>query len=335
MAILDLLEFFDNGGEIIVSRIPFEGSGEIRLGSQLVVQESQTAFFYRDGRMLDHFGPGRHTLHTQNLPLLGSIIGAPFGGHSPFRAYVYFLSLKTFPGLGWGTPTPILFRDTDFRMVTLRAHGSFAIRISQSRTFLQTMVGTKGLETTFAIQEYLRTIIVSRFNEVLGGTLKSILDLPVHYQRIALEVKERVRDDFDQYGIQLVDLVVEAITPPKEVQEMLNRATGVAAQDADKYRAITAADAMRDMARNPGGGGDAAGMGLGLGAGLVMAQQMGQSFAQPQAQAHQPAATDLPRPGVSTEEIRTKLKDLKSLKDDGLISDADFEEQKRRLLALL
>jgi membrane protease subunit (stomatin/prohibitin family) len=129
---------------------------------------------------------------------------------------------------------------------------------------------------------------------------------------------------------------VEAITPPKEVQEMLNRATGVAAQDADKYRAITAADAMRDMARNPGGGGDAAGMGLGLGAGLVMAQQMGQSFAQPsQAQVPQPAATAPPRPGASTDDIRTKLKDLKSLKDDGLISDADFEEQKRRLLALL
>lgn len=329
MSILDLIEFFDNSGEIIVNRWPLEGSGQIRLGSQLVVQESQTAFFYRDGRKLDQFGPGRHTLSTQNLPLLGTIIGAPFGGQSPFRAYAYFLALKTFSGLGWGTPTPILFRDTDFRMITLRANGAFAIRISQSHTFLQTMVGTKGLETTFAIQEYLRTIIVSRFNEVLGTILRSILDLPIQYQRIALEVKERVREDFDQYGIQLVDLIVEAITPPPEVQEMLNRATGVAAQDADKYRAITAADAMRDMARNPGAGGDAAGMGMGLGAGLVMAQQMGQSFAAP--------ATPTPsaRTGLSSEEIRAKLRDLKSLKDEGIINDADFEEQKRRLLAML
>lgn len=333
MAILDLIEFFDNSGEILVARTPFEGSAAIRLGSQLVVQESQTAFFCRDGQMLDAFGPGRHTLNTNNLPLLGSIIGAPFGGHSPFRAYVYFLSSKTFTGLGWGTPTPILFRDSDFRMITLRAHGAFSIRIVHPRTFLLTLVGTKGMETTFAIQEFFRTLIVSRFNEVLGGTLRSILDLPTEYQRISQGVKDKIREDLEQYGVQLVDFIVEAVTPPPEVQQMLNRATGVAAQDADKYRAIVAADAMRDLARNPGGAGEGAGAGMGLGAGIILAQQLGQSLT-PSSPAPQPA-----RPASvgssSTEDIKAKLREIKSMKDEGLISDADFEEQKRRLLSIL
>ncbi|SVE22612.1 uncharacterized protein METZ01_LOCUS475466, partial [marine metagenome] len=101
MAILEILEFFDPSGQIIVIKRPEAGSGEFKLGSQLVVQESQLAVFYKDGRALDMFEAGRHTLSTMNLPFLGGIIGAPFG-QSPFRCYVYFLSTKTFTGLGWG-----------------------------------------------------------------------------------------------------------------------------------------------------------------------------------------------------------------------------------------
>ena len=128
MAVLDLIEFFDSSGEIMVIKQPEQESGEFKLGTQLVVQESQSAVFYKDGQALDMFEAGRHTLSTMNLPFLGGIIGAPFG-QSPFRCYVYFLSTKTFTGLGWGTGTPVNFRDSELRMIQLRAHGSFAIRI--------------------------------------------------------------------------------------------------------------------------------------------------------------------------------------------------------------
>ena len=267
MATMDLIEFFDDAGDIMVAKIPYEGSGEFRLGCQLIVQESQVAVFYRDGQALDGFLPGRHTLSTQNLPMLGRIIGAPFGGKSPFRAYVYFVAMKAFVNLGWGTQAPVLFRDTDFRMISLRGHGAFSIRIANPRTFLNTLVGTRGMETTFALEEFFRSVIISRLNETLGSVMKSILDLPTHYNTIALRTKEAVAVDFEQYGIQLVDLLVQAITPPPEVQEMINRASGVAAQDAEKYGAIAAADAMRDVARNPGG---IAGEGMGAGLGLAL-----------------------------------------------------------------
>jgi membrane protease subunit (stomatin/prohibitin family) len=325
MAILDLIEVFDPSGEIIVVKQPQAGSGAFRLGSQLVVQESQLAVFYRDGKALDQFGPGRHTLTTLNLPLLGKLIGLPFGGQSPFRCYVYFVATKTFTNLGWGTATPVLFRDAEFRMVSLRAHGAYSLRITAPALFLQTIVGTKGIETTHALEQFFRTLIVARLNEALGKSLRSVLDLASKYNEVSLEVRRNVHGDFQQYGVELVDLVIEAISLPQDVQEMVNRATGVAVQDADKYRSISISDAVRDAARNPGGVGDGLGLGLGIGLGRQMAEAV--ALTQPNQAA---AATILPR--LSADELRSKLRDLKALRDEGLIVDADFEEQKRRIL---
>jgi membrane protease subunit (stomatin/prohibitin family) len=326
-----VIEFLDDSGEIMIVRQPQQGSGEFTLGSQLVVQESQVGVFFRDGQMLDAFQAGRHTLVTQNLPLLARLIGAPFGGKSPFRAYVYFVALKTFVNLGWGTPTPVLFRDSDFRMVSLRAHGAYSIRITQPRVFLNTLVGTRGLETTHALEEFFRTVIVSRLNKVLGERMKSILDLPAQYSHIAVDVKEAVRADFNQYGIELVDLLVEAITVPPEVQQMMNKATGVAAQDAEKYRAIAVSDALRDAAQNPGQTGGAMGAGIGLGVGLGMAKTLADELGATRSPA--PAATGASPPKLSPAEVKAKLQQLKEFKDDGLITEADYDEQKRRILS--
>ena len=326
MAVLDLIEYLDPNGDIIVMRLPDgQDSGEIRLGSQLVVQESQIAFFYRDGKFLDSFGPGRHTLRTNNLPLLGRIIGAPFGGRSPFRSYVYFVATKTFINLGWGTSSPVLFRDADFRMISLRAYGAYSIRIIDYILFLNTIVGTRGLQFTQSIEDFFRTIIVSHLNEVLGAKMKSILDLSTLYHDISETIKEDVRLDFRQYGIQLVDLIVEAITPPPEVQQMINKATGVAAQDVEKYRAVTVADATLEAAKNPSGGaGSSTGAGIGLGIGLSMAQTI--------AQAVSPGSNDT-KIGIGS--VKEKLEALKSLLNEDLISEADYEEQKKKLLSQL
>ncbi|NOT30025.1 MAG: SPFH domain-containing protein [Planctomycetes bacterium] len=331
---LDILEFFDESGEIIVARQPAEGSGQFQLGSQLVIQESQLAAFFRDGRCLDMFQAGRHTLTTQNLPLLTKLIGLSFGDKSPFRSYVYFLATKTFVNLGWGTSTPVVFRDTDLRMVALRAHGSYSIRLRDPRVFLTTIVGTRGLETTVALTDFFRTAIVSRLNEGIGERMKSILDLPVLYSEIGLAIKQAVRTDFEQYGIELVDLLIEAVTVPLEVQKMIDRASGVAAQDADKYRAIAAADALRDAAQNPGTSGAALGAGLGLGAGAALGQEL-VTHLRPLAHSDPPGSgTDPAGAGhLTAEELKGKFRVLKQLMEDGLISESDFEGQKQRLLA--
>ncbi|MBI5723781.1 MAG: SPFH domain-containing protein [Planctomycetes bacterium] len=341
MPTFDVIEFFDPTGEIIVSRFPQEGSGDFNLGSQLIVQESQTGVFFRDGKALDGFPPGRHTLSTENLPLLKRLVSGPFG-KSPFRAYVYFVSTKTFTNLGWGTPSPVLFRDSDLKMVMLRAHGSFAVRITGERTFLNTLVGTRGIETTFGLHEYLRNLIVSRLTESIGKRLKSILDLPVEYSTIAAMCKKAVEEDFNQYGIQLVDMIVEAITPPQEVQDMINKATGIAVQDTDKYKAIATADAIRAAADNPGGTGQGVGLGVGLGVGFGMMREMAGQFgaplphqaapqqAGPQSQTPAPAASR-----ISADELEEKLTQLKGLMDKGIITESEFAEQKKKLLERL
>jgi membrane protease subunit (stomatin/prohibitin family) len=330
MAIIDLIEFFDPTGEIIVTKEPQDSSAELRLGSQLIVQESQQAIFYRDGKALDAFSAGRHTLTTLNLPLLGSLIGAPFGGESPFRTYVYFIALKTFTNLGWGTASPIMFRDADFRMVSLRANGIFSIRISEPRVFLNTLVGTKGLETTFHLEDFLRNLIVAHFNEVLGTKMKSLLDLPAQYGNVGRELKQSVKSDFEQYGIELVDLVLSAITVPDEVQQMLNKATAIAAQDPEKYRSISTSDAIRDVAKNPGAGG-LTGAGVGVGMGIGMAKEFAQALATPVAGTAAPGAPST----MASDAVRKRLAELKSLHDAELISTEEFEEHKRRILSQL
>ena len=329
MAILEVLEFFDPSGEIIVIKRPEMGSGEFKLGSQLVVQESQLAIFYKDGRALDMFEAGRHTLSTMNLPFLGKIIGAPFG-QSPFRCYVYFVSTKTFTGMGWGTGTPVNFRDSELRMIQLRAHGSFAIRIIQPRTFLQTIIGTMGKETTYQIEEYIRAFIISKLNVNLAKQLDTIFDLPLHYETIALNTKQDVREDLLQYGIELVDLIVEAITPPPEVQERIDQASGLAAQDTDKYRDIGTIDALKDAAKNPSGtAGEGIGAGLGLGMGMTMAQNFMSGM--PKDNVQQPTPPPNPEEKI---DVTAELIKAKEWFESGLITEEEYNLKRKELLKL-
>jgi len=270
---MQVIQYQDPTGQTMVARFPREGTSAITLGSQLIVEESQQAVFFRDGKALDTFGPGRHTLATQNLPLLGGLLGIPFGGKSPFQAAVFFVSTQTFLDLKWGTKEPVVFRDRELAMVRLRAFGKFAVRVLDPQVFVNTVVGTIGTYTTDGVESYFKDVIVARLNDLLGENLTSIFDLPKVYDELGLGLKARVADDFGKYGIELVDLFLGAITPPPEVQAMIDERSGMGAiGNMDAYMKFKAARAMGDAAQQGGEGGGAAaqGMGLGVGAGLGM-----------------------------------------------------------------
>src|SRR5688500_417212 len=269
---MDVIQHQDPSGKTLVARWPANGTADIRLGSQLIVEESQQAVFFRDGKALDTFGPGRHSLATQNIPLLASLFGIPFGGKSPFQAAVVFVSTKTFLDLKWGTKEPVPFRDQELAMVRLRAFGKYAVRVANAQLFVNGVVGTMGVYSTERVEDWFRDVIVARLTDILGENLTSVFDLPRLYDELSMGLKARVTEDFTKYGIELVDLYMGAITPPEEVQQLIDERSGMAALgDMNTYLKFKTARAIGDAAQQEGGGGGvAAGMGMGMGAGMGM-----------------------------------------------------------------
>lgn len=301
MAIIDLIEFPNEGTGDIVRRVPEVGSGEFRLGSQLVVRESQRAVFFRDGKALDVFGPGRHTLSTNNIPLLTGLIGLPFGGRSPFTAEVYFVSMREFTDMKWGSAQPIVFRDTELGMIRLRAFGTYSMRVSDPQLLVSQVVGARGSYATASIEDFLRSVIIQEFTDILADVQTSILDLASMAKEVGDATRAALADDFKRYGFDLTSFQVQAITPPEEVQRRIDERSGMAALgDMDQYIKFRTAEGIGDAANNPGGTGEGLGLGAGMGMGAAMAgaigdafrgNQQGQAQGQGQQQGQQQAAT--------------------------------------------
>ena len=268
---LSVIEWFDESGQEIVHRIPQHGSAETKFGSQVIVRESQAAIFFRDGKGYDVLGPGRHTLSTANIPILTKVLSMPWNFKSPFRVEVVFVNLKLFADLKWGTAQPVAYRDEELGLVRLRAFGNYAIRIREPLVFVNAMAGTMGALMTDGVKDYLRDIIISRFNDYLGEKLRTVFDLPQQYDEMASEVHERLRLDFQRYGIGLVDFFITSITPPEEVEKAIDERGQMAALgDLDKFLKMKAARALESGGNSAVGNMAGLGAGAGIGAGLGM-----------------------------------------------------------------
>ena len=277
--IIDVVEFIDESGREIVHRIPERGSGDFRFGSQVIVREQQAAVFFRDGKAMDVFDAGRHTITSANLPILSGLIGLATSGKTPFTAEVYYVSMRQFLDMGWGTPEPVTMRDADFGMVRLRANGVYTFEIKDPSLFVNKIVGTQGIYETSQIENMLRGIVISKFSDLLGEIKIPFLDLPAKYDEIGAGTKAKVMDEFGQFGIALKSLYVRSISPTEETAKAIDERSQMGAiGDMNKYMQFQAARGIRDAAQNPNGG--VAGAGVGLGAGLGMGQMMAGAFAQ-------------------------------------------------------
>ena len=273
---LENLEWFDETGQELVHRLPEEGSGEIKYGAQLTLRESQAGVFYYKGKAVGAFGPGRHTLKTANIPLLTKIASLPWGMKSPLRAEVYFVNLKVFTNLKWGTRDPVAFKDSELGLIRLRAFGVFNLQVVQPVLFINRLVGTQGIYTTAEVEEYLNRVIISRFNDHMGETIDSILNLPSKYDELSEGLSERLQEDFGHFGINLTHIYISSVTPPPEVQQAIDDRSRMGVfDDMNKLMQMKAAMAMEKASEAEGG----AGMGMGTGMGLMMPAMFAQYFA--------------------------------------------------------
>ena len=272
---IDIIEWLDSSTDTMVYR--FERyQNEIKNGAKLIVRPGQAAVFVNEGKIADIFREGTYTLTTQNLPILATLKGWKYGFDSPFKAEVYFVKTTEFTNLGWGTQNPIIKRDPEFGMVRLRAFGTYQIKIAEPGLFIEKIVGTDGNFTQEQITGQLRSIVLTRFSDVMGELKMPMLDLLSQYDEVSKACHEKMKPEFAEYGIELTKFLLNNITPPKEVEEMMDKRTSMGiVGNLQQYTQFQAANAMEAAANNPSGD---AGAGIGMGMGFAMAGQMAQSM---------------------------------------------------------
>ncbi|MGD8815193.1 MAG: SPFH domain-containing protein [Anaerolineales bacterium] len=279
--IFDVVEHPDEMRDEIVHRFPESGAGDFRLGSQVIVREAQAAVFFRDGKALDTFGPGRHTISTANIPFLIDLIGKAFNERSPFTAEVYFVSMREFANEKWGTPQPIIVRNPGMGLgvALLQGYGTYSFQVDDPQQFVTQIVGAQGAYNTRDIKDRLRATLISKLADMLGETTsaKTVPDLIGLTEELGGGVRAKAQDDFKAIGFTLKTFYIESLKPSTKSAEEL-RAMGML--DVATYTQLQAADAMRDAAQNPAGGaGLTAGIGAGMGIGNVLGDALRQGTA--------------------------------------------------------
>ena len=302
--IFDVVEYPSEMTDAIVHRFPETGVADLRLGSEVIVRESQNVVFFRDGKALDVLGPGRHTITTANIPLLVNLIGIPFGNRTPFTAEVYYVSMREFPDRKWGTPQPIIVRNAGVGLgiALLQGFGTYSFQVSDPQQFVTQLVGAQGAYRMSDIETRLRTMLLSKLQDVLGETTtqSNVLDLIGLTEELGAAVRAKAQDDFLALGLLLKSFYIGNLKPSDKSAEEL-RQMGVL--DMQTYTQLQAADAMREAAQNPAGGaGLTAGIGAGMGIGNVLGGTLAgmQQAGQDQAGAAGAAAAAARLPDVMT-----------------------------------
>lgn len=277
---IDIIEWRDEQSDLLVYR--FERyEHEIKMNAKLIVRPGQKAVFVNEGQIADVFGPGTHTLTTQNMPVLATLKGWKYGFESPFKAEVYFIRTTDQLDRKWGTPNPVMLRDADFGVVRLRARGNYAYRLNTDADFLTRFVGARDQWAASEIEGQLRTRVISGFSDAVAETRIPALELAANYDEISTEVQRRLDTIFGEMGLELISFTLENISLPEEVEKALDQRSSMGAiGNLNQFSQYQAAQAMRDLANNEGGGGGAQMMGMMMGS--QMANGMGQVMQQPQ-----------------------------------------------------
>jgi excisionase family DNA binding protein len=268
--LLEIIEWTDDSRDTLSWRFPDEDKA-IKNGAQLIVRESQVAQFVYVGEFGDTFKPGKHTLTTDNIPVLTKIKSWPYGFDSPFKADVYFVVTRLFTGNKWGTSNPVMLRDSDFGMVRVRAFGTYDFKIVEAKTFLREVAGS---DHNFRLDEFadtMRSRIVSIFTDAIATAKIPVLDVASRYTELGDALLPLINPAIvAKYGLEITSFIVENVSVPPEVEQAIDKRASMAAvgnlNDFVKYQ--------MGKGLETGAGAGAAGTAAELAVGFGLAQQM-------------------------------------------------------------
>ncbi len=268
--LLEVIEWTDDSRDTLSWQFPDDDKA-IKNGAQLIVRESQVAQFVYLGEFGDTFKPGKHTLTTDNIPVLTKIKSWPFGFNSPFKADVYFVTTRLFTGNKWGTSNPVMLRDNDFGIVRVRAFGTYDFKVVDPKTFLKEVAGS---DHNFRLDEFsdtMRSRVVSIFTDAIASAKIPVLDVASRYTELGEALLPLINPAMTtKYGIEIGSFIVENVSVPPEVEQAIDKRSSMAAvgnlNDFVKYQ--------MGKGFEGGGGGGAAGTAAELAVGFGLAQQM-------------------------------------------------------------
>lgn len=281
MALIDRIKF-DGPPDILVWKYPKDN---IVLGSQLIVNQSQEAVFFKDGRALDVFGPGVHTIVAKNIPLLQRLVNLPFGGETPFAAEVFIVNKVARLDYKWGTRTPIPIEDPKYGVVvSVGAFGQFGLRLSDARAFVTGIVGTMPMWDGAKVTEYFRGLVITRVKDNIARYLVqkgiSIVEISAYQDELSKVAEAAIRDEFARFGLDLLNFFIASIDIPedqlKPIREIQTQRLQMKTLGTEGYKTKRSFDVMEAAAGNPGAPGTLLAGGMGLGMGVQMMKQAGE-----------------------------------------------------------
>ena len=335
MALIDVLKHDQPSDEEFVWKFPSE---DLKIGTQVIVNESQEAVFVKGGEVLDILGPVTHTLSTGNIPILNKLINLPFGGDTPFSAEVWFVNKTVKRDLKWGTPSPVPLMDLTLGFpVSIRSFGKWGARISDARPFVTQIVGSQVGADSIKIRDYFIGEITQKLIEVVSSCISneqvSILQISTSLNKLSEETVKNIKEEFGRFGLEVINLNIESINIPEDemvkIQDVFSKA--MEARELSKvqvggaFSAIKSFEVLNAAAENPGDGsgvGAMLGAGIGLGAGLPIGQQLGQQI-------------NVEENKNTAEEPTDRLKKLKAMLDENLITEDQFNSKRDEILGEL
>jgi len=335
MATIDRVKYDSTSDEVLVFKFPSE---ELKLGSQLIVNQSQEALFLKGGEVCDLFGPGTHTLSAANLPLLNKLVNLPFGGKTPFSAEVWFINKTVKRDLKWGTQAPVPLIDPTYNYpISVRAFGRWGLRVKDSRAFVLQIVGSQMAADSARVLEYFIGEINQRFSAALAKFITSertsIFEINAKLNELSNYSASAISPELGRFGIELVNFNIERVSIPDEdlakFQEVFGRRMEIdqisKANVGPAYTTMRTFDTLEKAAANEGGGAGALlagglGLGVGIGAGAPIGKQLGESL------------NASPNGG---QDSVVRLLVLKRMLDEKLISQAEFDAKRKAILEAL